>query len=67
MTTHHSTWTIYDPAVRRHVAVREAADLATPGQTVLRLFWCAQAQRHVTVPGASLYVIAQDGSYTLVR
>ena len=55
-------YVIYDPAVRRHVPVTEAVELATPGQTVLRLLWCPQAQRHVTVPGASLYTIQADGT-----
>jgi hypothetical protein len=60
-------WTIYDPTVRRHVSMTEAHELCTPGQTVLRLFWCPQAQRHVTVPGASLHTIQADGTYALVR
>ena len=60
-------WVIYDPATRRHEPVSEAAELCTPGQTVLRLFWCPQAQRHVTVPGASLHTIQPDGTLALAQ
>jgi hypothetical protein len=58
-------WVIYDPATRRHEPVQESAELCTPGQTVLRLFWCPQAQRHVSVPGASLHTILADGTCQL--
>jgi hypothetical protein len=60
-------YVIYDPAVRCHVPVSEAEELATPGESVVRLFWCPQAQKHITVPGASLYTIQPDGTYVLTH
>jgi len=60
-------WVIYDPTVRRHVPVSEAPELAAPGQSILRLFWCPQALRHVPVPGASLHRIRADGMVALVQ
>jgi hypothetical protein len=60
-------WVIYDPAVRQHVNITEAQELCTPGETVLRLFWCPQAQRHLPVPGASIHTINTDGTFALLQ
>ena len=63
----HDLWVIYDPATRKHEPVDASTELCTPGQTVLRLFWCPFAKRHVTVPGASLHTIQDDGTYALAQ
>ena len=60
-------WVIYAPSRRTPVNVDAAQELCTPGQTVVRRFWCAQAQQPVTVPGASVPTVMADGSYALLK
>ena len=53
---------IDDPTLRTHVNVDAAQALCPPGQPVVRQFWCAQAQPHVTGPGACGPTVMADGS-----
>jgi hypothetical protein len=53
---------IDDPSLRTHVNVDAAQALCPPGQPVVRQFWCAQVQPHVTGPGAFVPTVMADGS-----
>ena len=38
-----------------------------PGMSVVKMYWCKQAQKFVTVPGASLFKVNQTGELELVN
>jgi hypothetical protein len=58
---------LYDPSLRPQVNVDAAHERCPPGQTVVRLCWCALAPQHVTVPGAFVPTVMAEGSDTRIK
>lgn len=57
--------TAFNEVTRRYEAIPlDEAELVT-GQSIMRLFWCESGQRYVTIPGASLFVVNQQGKLIL--
>ena len=53
----------YDPKQRKHVTIDPANLIA--GERFTKLFWCKSAKRYITIPGASGFIVADDGSYAI--
>jgi hypothetical protein len=55
----------FNPQTRKHEEIDPELAELVPGETVIRMFYCRSAQKFVTVPGASLYVVNADGDLVL--
>lgn len=58
-------WKMFNETARGYEEIDLDEAELLPGQTVMRLFWCESAQRYVTIPGASQYVVNKDGDVEL--
>lgn len=57
-------WKVYNKQTRRYETINPAQ--AQPDQTVVKMFWSKNAERFVTIPGASLYKVNASGQMELV-
>lgn len=60
-------WKAFNPQTRRYESVDPQDGEFFPGDQVMRLFYCRQIGRYVTIPGASLYEFDQAGDLALIR
>lgn len=54
-------WAVYCKPLKRMEQVTSSN--VKPGQTVFRLFWTNSLQKFVTIPGASMFVVDDNGDF----